>query len=372
MRVGIDLKNNFKYRAGIAHHFTKVVGDVMDLDPRNTYVQLAPNGFREPALETARAEFVDVPFPVHWGRPGFVFYDQVIFPRYANRARLDVLLAPYYDLPIVGALPPVVAMVHDLVLYERRDLYPRAFAMYYVACLRSTLRRARHILTLSEYSKQRIVELLGIAPERLTVLPCTIGRHFRRLCDRDAVARRIAALGVRPPYVLYSGGVDARKNLPRLFAAVAEARRRVGPLQLVCVGEVDHYAAEGSLSAAGAAAADVHLPGRVSTDDLITLYNGASAVLYPSLYEGFGFPVAEAMACGTPVVCSDTTSLPEVGGDAPFYCSPLDTASIADAVVTAVTDRKQIAERVARGLRQALRHYENDNAPTLLAILEAV
>src|SRR4051812_44803008 len=242
MRIGVDLKNNYKYGLGIAHHFTNVVRGLLDVDTRNDYVLLSPNDFRIRELEGPRAAVVSTPFPTRFGRVGYVFYDQVIFGRLARRQDLDVLLSPYFDLPILGRLPRLVAMVHDLVLVERADLYPRIFGTYYRACLRATLQRAAHILTLSEYSKQRLMEVTEVSPAQISVFPPSIDDRFRPADDRDLVRSRLHQLGVAEPYVLYTGGVDARKNLDTLIGAFARARAQLGKaLTLACTGDVRRY-----------------------------------------------------------------------------------------------------------------------------------
>lgn len=380
MRIGVDLKNNYKYGVGIAQQFSNTLRGLLRVDDHNEYVLLSPNGFRVPGLHSSHMTSVDVPFPNRFGRLGYVFYDQVIFQRYARALRLDVLLSPYFDLPVYGRLPDVVATVHDLVLVERADLYPRLFGAYYRSCLRATLKRAKHILTVSEFSKQRIVELMHVDPARVTVIPNRIDERFRRLEDRCVIGSRLEIMGVTQPYVLYTGGVDSRKNLPTLFRAFASVRARIGnALTLVCTGDANRY--QVAFEEAGMPrdpAAAVCFVGRLSIDDLVLLYNGASAVAYPSLYEGFGYPVAEAMACGVPVVCSRVTSMPEVGGDVPFYCDPLDADDVAEQLYQALTDLDTASSRIAAGIARTRRYsaggHEVDEAiraRELLAVLES-
>jgi glycosyltransferase involved in cell wall biosynthesis len=213
-----------------------------------------------------------------------------------------------------------------------------------------------------------------VNPETVTVLRPTIDPQFQRLEDRAAVGARAALLGASTPYVLYAGGVDPRKNLEVLFAAFAQASAALhGGVQLVCVGDSRRYDPyRGLLRQLRLAPPAVHFPGRVSRDDLVVLYNGASAVVYPSLYEGFGYPVAEAMACGAPVVCSNTTCLPEVGGDAPLYVDPRSTEDLARALTMVLSDGDLRERRAARGLVLARSFYANDNAPRLLEVLTSL
>jgi glycosyltransferase involved in cell wall biosynthesis len=372
--IATDLKHNYKYGTGIANHFKSLLYRLVRIDAENEYVFLSPRGYRIPEITTSHTRYVDVPYPQGLGRASHVLYDQVVFPFYLRRERPDVFLSPYFDIPLFGTLPPLVVSILDLSLLELRHLYPRLFWRYYRTCLDAAVARARHVLTISDYSRGRLVDLLGVNPETVTVLRPTIDPQFRRLEDRAAVGARAAVLGASMPYVLYSGGVDPRKNLPVLFAAFAQARAALRePVQLICVGDRRKYDPYRTLlRELRLAPPSVHFPGRVSTEDLVVLYNGARAGVYPSLYEGFGYPVAEAMACGAPVVCSNTTCLPEVGGDAPLYFDPLSPEELTRQLTRVLSDRDLGERRSERGLVLARSFYENDSAQRLLAVLTSL
>jgi glycosyltransferase involved in cell wall biosynthesis len=250
---------------------------------------------------------------------------------------------------------PTVVTVHDASFAR----YPEAFTLRDRTLLRRAVpyaaRRAAAVIAPSEHARSEIVDLLGVPKERVHVTPEACGREFRRL---DEVERRpsLRRLGLERPYVLALGNVQPRKNLPRLLAAWFHLRG-AGLL-------ADH-----SLVVAGGTRGkreplhqlihdlglkdDVVLPGYVAQADLPALYSGATVFVFPSLYEGFGLPPLEAMACGTAVACSNAASLPEVTGDAALLFDPDDPEAIAAAIGALLADDDARSTLAARGRQRA-------------------
>ena len=271
-------------------------------------------------------------------------------PRAATRAAVDLIHAPAYTGPIVSGRPSVVT-VHD-VSYERhpewnpyrRDRLRRAF-------YRASARAAAHVLTVSEFSAGEIAALYGIPRERITVAPHGVSATFAPSDPRLSLERPI---GVTTPYFLHVGELHDRRNLTVVVAALIAARRHAGAHSLVLAG-VDRGSGDGLIAqaaSAGAADAVVRL-GEVSELQLHLLYRGATAVVYPSLYEGFGLPVLEAMAMGVPVLASRAASIPEVLGDAGLLLDGTATDAWTDALVRIVRDEPLRARMRDAGLARA-------------------
>ena len=178
-----------------------------------------------------------------------------------------------------------------------------------------------------------------------------------------------ARYGLAPDYLLHVGTLQPRKNLARLMEAAASLRARWPELQLVLAGQPGWQAGP-ILAQARAHSDSVRLLDYVPDDDLPGLYSGARAFVFPSLYEGFGFPVLEAMACGTPVVCSNTSSLPEVAGEAALLMDPEDTAALAGAIGRLLEDTALRENLIARGLEQARKFSWERAAQETLAVLD--
>jgi glycosyltransferase involved in cell wall biosynthesis len=232
-----------------------------------------------------------------------------------------------------------VLVIHDVAALRHPAAYSRAYVAYQRRMLPALARRARMLVTVSEFSKRELVEVLGVPPERVAVIPEGVGERFRR--DADAVAAR-ERYGLAGPYALAVGTVSARKNLAVLEQAARALRDR--GVELVVAGSDRGYlrAEPTSLRRLGYVG-DVDLPG---------LYAGALALALPSRYEGFGLPCLEAMACGTPVVAAASGALPETVANAGLLVDPDDPAAFADALLAAAND--PMRERlVSAGLRRA-------------------
>jgi glycosyltransferase involved in cell wall biosynthesis len=250
---------------------------------------------------------------------------------------------------VIGAIRQVLT-IHDLSVYD----FPSGFNATYKAVYRTLYsilpRRVHRLLTVSEFTRRRITDLFGLPPERVGVVPNAPSPHFRPL-DAKSVESTLGRLGVGRPYVFALGAISARKNFIRLLQAWERIQGRWQGHRLVIVGTAGLQFADGG--GLGQLPERAVLLNHVPDDDLVALYNGADVVAYPSLYEGFGLPVVEAMACGTPVLTSDTSSMPEVAGDAAFLVDPWSVDAIAAGLEALLSDKGLRNELSLRGLARA-------------------
>ena len=297
MRVGVDVSPLIQTRAGTARHVRGLVGALRDLDG----VEL---------------ELLDFGGP---GRVSSVARDALWYPLGLRRSArgLDLLHCTTFRGPARASVP-VVLTVHDLAVLRHPEWFPRWHRQYGRIGLRRVLRRADALVAVTDFTRHEVVELAGIAETRVHVVPNGVDETF--------VAEGPRAEG---DYVLAVGTLEPRKNLAR----TVEAARLAG-VELRVVG------ARGW--------GGVEVPGWVgeATDaELASLYRGARCVLFPSLYEGFGLPVLEAMACGVPVVTSKGGATEEVAGGAAVLVDPLDASSIAGGIAEAEARRDELVER---------------------------
>jgi glycosyltransferase involved in cell wall biosynthesis len=281
-----------------------------------------------------------------------LIYMPLRLPRRARSLDVDILHCATPVAPLRASMP-VAVTVHDVMTWDHPEWFSRANVLQQRLVLGPALRRAELVLTSSEYSRERIVELLGIERERVVVTPLGVDERFSPgAAPRELLER----LGVEAPYVLSVGTLQPRKNIEgairafeRLAVAGVEHRLVVAGAR----GWRDRQLLE--MVAASPVSERIALVGRISDEEMIGLYRGAELFVFPSLYEGFGIPPLEAMACGTAVVSSDRTSLPEVVGEAGVLVDPADPDALADAVaeILGSVSRRRDLER--RGLARAAR-----------------
>jgi glycosyltransferase involved in cell wall biosynthesis len=250
--------------------------------------------------------------------------------------RLDAVHFPLSVMLPPVERPPAVTTVLDLQHEEHGEFFGRAELAYRKVVYGWTIRRSRIVITISEHARNTLIERYRLAPERVRAIHLAV--------DHDAFTPGDESS--RGEYLLYPARPWTHKNHARLYDAFARVRASRPELRLVLTGEGDF----------GRLPAGVEARGRISRDELAELYRGAAALVFPSLYEGFGMPVLEAMACGCPVACSNATSLPEVAGDAARLFDPRDVDEIAAAVEDVLADPQCW---IARGLERA-RHFTWD------------
>ncbi len=249
-----------------------------------------------------------------------------------------------------------VATVHDTIAWVHPEWQPLDSVAHHIRELRLVARRATRIIADSEHTRHDIVRLLDVDPEHIDVVPLAAGPEYRAPTTRvehDVLVRHGLQVG---NYVIYVGTIEPRKNLVRLATAFRALINRRPELttRLVLAGRRGWLSEPiyDGLDALGLGDRLV-MPGRVAQEDLPALLHGAGVVAYVSLYEGFGLPPLEAMACGSAVMASNSTSIPEVVGDAALLVDPLNVAEITHALERILTDNGLRMELAAKGLRQA-------------------
>jgi len=365
VRVGIDARLLGDLRSGIGRYTSYLVEELGALPGPEEYIlfldQPPRNSLGSPRL---------VPSVIkNRHRLLWSFHS---LPLRLRRLKLDCYHSTTgYELPFVKRSPYVIT-VHDLIPLRFPDLTPWRYRSVFRVLMQRAIRVADRIIAVSESTRRDLIELLQAPPERITVVPEAADGRFQPPHDQEALAHVRLRYALPRRFLLFVGLLEPKKNVSGLLKAVACLRQRgrwPSDLRLVVVG--DQGWAVGSLPELAEAlglAGVVHFLGYVPDSDLPLLYGAAEVFVFPSLHEGFGLPLLEAMACGTPVVASTRGALPEVAGDAALLVEPDPPEALAEGIYRLITDAALRGEYRQRGLQRAQAFSWRRTAEATLAV----
>lgn len=369
MRIGYDMSPMTAQRSGVGRYCHYLLEAMVRLAPEVSWRGFS-SGIRrieDSAFPMVRRRHVPLPtraLYTAWSRFRRPRVDRLL-------GGLDVFHATNYVLPPVDSARRVLTL-YDMAFAVRPDLCsPKVIGPFTRATARFAS-QADAILTCSEASKADIVSQLGVPPEHVTVAPGAVAPGFGECAPEQARARVRERYGLEDPYILFAGTLEPRKNLRALVTAYARLVPGI-PHRLVLLG-APGWRFEALLQTIDETGMTdrVVRPGYVPDDDLACFYAAAGLFAFPSLYEGFGLPVLEAMACGCPVVTARNSSLPEVAGDAAFFVDAESTESIAEGLWRVLREDDLRDALRARGYEQAARFTWDEAARRTLAVYEEV
>ena len=291
-----------------------------------------------------------------------------------SRSRLDLYHATHYVLPAVVPCPTVVT-IHDIIHLLYPGFLPnRAASLYAQGMFRHSVGRADRIVAVSNNTRNDVLDYFSVDEDKVRVVYNGVEDRFRQSLTEDELRAALDEVGVRRPYLLFVGNPKPHKNLDRVIKAYAEARSGAGfDAPLVCVGARpgSDFKLERRARQLGIGE-HIHLLGHVDGQVLPALYQGANLFLYPTLYEGFGLPVVEAMASGVPVITSNTSSLKEIAQGYAELVNPLEVKEIASAIERCMRNRDHAKQLADRARERSVRFRWQEAAESTLDIYREV
>ena len=343
MKIAIDCR----MKQGVATVGRNIVPYIVE-EVSELFVLGDPKRFKEWWPQGLRASVVEFMAPVYGVR------EQIEFPLNGIRS-CDVLHVPHFNIPVRKLPFPLVVTINDVAhladVLPIRWAYKQAARLYYA----HAATRADHIITLSEFSKNEVLSRLNVPSEKISVIPCAVDHSLFHPVDRQQIQQVVSRLQLSMPYLMISGSVRPHKNIGRALKAFAELKRRHRiPHQLVIVGEREGFRINSELpDLSDDIKASIKFTGYIGDDDLVALYSGTDVFVFPSLYEGFGLPPLEAMACGAPVVVSNAASIPEVVGEAGVYFDPYSVDNMVEAIYSIIANLAKRTTMVSASLQRA-------------------
>src|SRR5215471_13784752 len=349
MRIALDLRRI--KNPGIGRYMKCLAEAILTQAPQHEYLLILPPGAGDTvAVEGRHAERLISSIPYYSVR------EQIGLPWILRRHKVDMLHSPHFNLPLFRPCSTVVT-IHDVIyLACPNDMPSRAGRVYYHGMMAASVRLADRILTDSEFSKSDIVRFLNADPEKIEVVYPGVDSRFLPVLNRAVIESVLSRYRVDEDYILYTGIYKRRKNHAGLVHAFREFTRNGYRAKLVIAGPIGEGELELRRLAVNLGMAEkIIFTGHVPDSDLPALYSGSRLYACPSLYEGFGFTVLEAMACGVPVVCSRATSLPEVAGDAALYADPGNAQEFAATMASVFSDTRLREQLIEKGHKNCAR-----------------
>ena len=347
IRIGIDARLVYYQQAGISQYTLRLMDGLAKIGENEEFVVFQHWRARSPYVTSPQFRRRSLFTPSHHR------FEQLVLPLELLFRGLDVLHSPDFIPPLRRGYRSVVT-IHDLNFLVYPHLLTPDAARYY-GQIDQAVRRADRVIAVSESTKQDIIRLIGARESSVQVIYEGANPAFRPLedSDDDLLAMK-GRYGIQKDFILFVSTIEPRKNIPTLLRAFRRLLEDYHPdVELVLAGRKGWLFEEVFRTSSELGLGDrVRFLGRVPTSDLVLLYNAARAFAFPSLYEGFGLPPLEAMACGTPTVVSNVSSLPEVVGDAALLVSPTEVEELTVALWRLLSDDDLRRQLIAKGLRR--------------------
>lgn len=373
MRIAIDYTAAIRQKAGIGNYVRKLVDAMLEQDSSNHYTLLTsgrPTRERPfPVADNVRGRSIFIP-----DRYLNIIWYRWRLPLYATyfSGQVDIYHGPDFALPPIGKSLRKVVTVHDLAFLEHPEYAIPSLAATLNKIVPEAVAAADVVCTVSHEVSRTLIQHFQTPPEKLTVIPNGVSPHFRRISDPIILAATRHKFGLKHPLVLSVGTLEPRKNHVGLIKAFYQAqKRKQGPAMLALAGGKGWlYEETQSLVEQLKLEKKVRFLGRVTDLELISLYSMADVFAFPSFAEGFGVPPLEAMACGVPVIVSNTASLPEVVGDAGLLIDPYNTGELATAILRILGDKQLQEDLRQKGYERVKQFTWQESARKMLTVYQ--
>lgn len=350
MQVGIDSRAAIWYRGtGMGTYTYQLIRNIYLIEKKNQYHFFLPN---------EKFQGVD---PLNSGVFQSIAQTKDKFWEAVAAENIDPQGMDIYHVPQNGiGLPkikrcPTVVTVHDLIPYILPETVGPAYLKIFKQEMPRILSEADHVITVSQHSRNDLIKIMKLPPEKISVIYEAPESTYRKVNKEISKQRLQNKYGITDPYLLYLGGFSPRKNLNGLVKAYAQLKKELAkPPKLVIIGRHSpSFPPLAALVAKLGLEKDVLFPGFAPVQDLPFLYNAAELFIYPSFYEGFGLPPIEALACGTPTIVSNISSLPEVVGDAALKVDPHSQQAMTQAMYRLLTEEDLRRDLIKKGMRRS-------------------
>ncbi|MBI4744908.1 MAG: glycosyltransferase family 4 protein [Actinobacteria bacterium] len=365
MRIGIDGRMVLDKTTGIGQYTFNILKELAQIDKKNQYIIFSDDRLKE--FVSDKDNFI----LEKTGTKVFSVSEQVVLPFLISKNKIDVFHTPSFAAPVFLPCSSIMT-IHDLIHLNFPDLFSRKVRIYYEEVVKRAALRMKKIIAVSESSKKDIIKWLNLDPDKIVVIYNGVSRIYHPTEDENTLNSVKNKFGISKRFILFVGNRKPHKNILRLIEAFKILKNKVDCSLLIITDNDSRFTEPEEKVLELDLSNDVIISGPVENEELPLLYSAADVFILPSLCEGFGLPALEAMSCGTPVVASETSSLPEVIGSAGILIDPYDVNSIADALEKILEDDVLRKEMIKRGYSQAAKFNWRDTAGKTLEVYENV
>jgi glycosyltransferase involved in cell wall biosynthesis len=369
LKIAIEARPiKWSYGTGIGNYTYCLIQKLNELDTINDYTFLWADNCPMPHIPFTR-EYSFYHLPKDDEREMFEM------PYWLTKEKADVFHLPQNGFRIPDTKScKIVVTIHDLIPYFLPEMVRPSFLNRFINEMPAIVERADRIITVSGASKNDIQKIFKVDPAKIVVIPSAPASSYRVFPKQDTRQKLARRYGIKKPYLLYVGGLNPRKNIMELIYAFSKIYRDLpGGQKLLIFGPAGKHLDRLQLLVKTLnLEKEVIFPGFVKSEDLPLFYNGADLFVYPSLYEGFGLPPIEAMACGTPVITSNVSSLPEVVGDSALLINPYDTLALANGIFRVLNDESLRESLIKKGLKHCRKYNWTRIATEMLGVYREV
>jgi glycosyltransferase involved in cell wall biosynthesis len=378
MRIAIDARKLSENKTGIGNYLENMMEEILKQDLENEYYLFSDKPIKS-KFEQKNVNYIEINKFRNLFRKEQIyqpFWLNVLLPSYLKKFKIDIFWGPNFVRPLSFSGERSIITVHDLAFIEAKQYHSSLHSLYLRIFLRLSLFGNPKILTVSKYSKETILKhYSNVSDDQVDITYCSYNRNlFTGQYDKDYKEKVRKKHNLPQEYLLFVGTTTARKNLKNVIHAIkysVDNQKKV--CDLVVVGakgnglqELKHLVRKFNIEDR------VHFLGYVEDRDLPYIYEMANIFVFPSFFEGFGIPILEAMACGTPVITSNLTSLPEVSGDAAYLIDPYSPENIAEAIEEILTNDKVRNEMIVKGYARIKEFCWEKSARVFLKQLEKI
>lgn len=378
MKIGIDCRTILDPKkgeaAGVGHYTHNLVSSLLDLDKKNNYVLFFDKGVGDAGnFKKKNSEIKFFPYK-EYKKFLPIAYSHLLISSFASRENLDIFHSPASTIPLAYGRNAVIT-IHDLAIYKNSDWFPKQLFSTKISVPQS-LRKAKKIIAVSEYTKKDLMDILNIPEDKIEVVLNGVEAREdidkKNPSDRSEIKKKFE---IKQDFILFIGTLQPRKNIKGLITAFDKLRggKIFANYQLVIAGKKGwNYKDIFDKVRDKALTKKVVFTDYISSDDKIRLLNAASCFCFPSLYEGFGLSILEAMKQGTPVITSNITSTKEIGGEATYLINPYKSSSIAQALKKVLGDENLRKSLIQKGYSRVKHFSWNKCAKETLSVYNSV